>query len=115
MKKKMGKRGLGLRGAVAAYAALAVLACGAPVLLACGGGSDTGQGEGIVRAVDPVANRVTLDHGTIPGMMDAMRMDFAVTDAALLDGLAPGDRVRIAVRQDGDVYVLTEIVEIPAQ
>jgi Cu/Ag efflux protein CusF len=107
MKNKIGKRGLGLRSA-ATCAAFALLACG-------GGGSDTGRGEGIVRAVDPVANRVTLDHGTIPGMMDAMRMDFAVADAALLDGLAPGDRVRIAIRQDGDVYTLTEIVEVPAE
>ena len=43
--------------------------------VACGGGSDTGRGEGIVRAVDPVANKVTLDHGTIPGMMDRLKAE----------------------------------------
>ena len=84
-------------------------------LAACGGKPDTGKGEGIVRAVDPVANRLTLDHGTIPGMMDAMKMDFDVANAALLDGLQPGDRVTFTVHQEGDKYILTEVVEVPAQ
>jgi Cu/Ag efflux protein CusF len=99
------KKGMGM----CAIALALALACGG------GGGADVGRGEGIVRAVDPVANKVTLDHGTIPGMMEAMRMDFAVADAALLDGLAPGDRVQIAIRKDGEVYTLTEVVEVPAQ
>ena len=84
-------------------------------VLACGGSDNTGRGEGIVRAVDPVAARVTLDHGTIPGMMDAMQMDFDVANATLLDGLAPGDKIQFAVRQEGDKYILTEVVEVPAQ
>lgn len=82
------------------------------VLTACSGGSDIAQGEAIVRGVDPVANRVTLDHGDLPGMMKAMRMDFEVADPKLLDGLAPGDSVDIEVRAEGgDRYVLTRIVE----
>jgi Cu/Ag efflux protein CusF len=95
-----------------AAAAVCALVLG---VLACGGGGDVGRGDGIVRAVDPVANKVTLDHGTIPGMMEAMRMDFDVANAALLDGLAPGDRVTFTVRQDGEKYILTEVVEVPAQ
>jgi Cu/Ag efflux protein CusF len=90
-------------------AAACALALG---LAACGGEAKSGKGEGIVRAVDPVANRVTLEHGTIPGMMEAMRMDFDVADAALLDGLAPGDTVRFEVVEENGRYTLTEVVEV---
>ena len=79
---------------------------------ACGGRTETGQGEGIVRAVDPVANRVTLDHGDIPGMMKAMKMDFPVADASLLDGLAPGDEVRFSVREADGRYTVIAIEEL---
>jgi Cu/Ag efflux protein CusF len=81
--------------------------------LSCGGGEGpkTGQGEGIVRAVDPAAKKLTLDHGTIPGMMDAMRMDFEVADPALLAGLAPGDKVDFTVREEAGRYTLVELRE----
>lgn len=101
-------RGHEMRRAVGALA----LALG---LAACGGKIESGKGEGIVRAVDPVANRLTLDHGAIPGMMDAMRMDFDVADASMLDGLAPGDSVTFEVVQEGDKYTLTQVVEVTKQ
>jgi Cu/Ag efflux protein CusF len=95
-----------------AAAASCALALG---LVACGGKAESGRGEGIVRAVDPVANRVTLDHGEIPGMMEPMLMEFDVANAALLDGLEPGDTVRFQVVEDGGKYTLTEVVEVPKQ
>lgn len=93
-------------GTTAQWAALTgVLA----LALACGGGPTTGEGDGIVRAVDRDAGRVTLDHGTIPGMMEAMRMDYAVADPTLLEGLEPGDEVYFEVVEKDGTYTITEI------
>jgi Cu/Ag efflux protein CusF len=79
--------------------------------LACSGGAKTGDGEGVVRAVDPVANRVTLEHGDVPGLMKPMTMDYDVAEAALLDGLAPGERVRFTLREDGGRYTVVAMEE----
>ena len=64
---------------------------------------------GTVVAVNPGKRTVTLDHEEIPGRMKAMRMEFGVADASLLDGLTTGNAVagRLAVR--GGDYVLTEL------
>jgi Cu/Ag efflux protein CusF len=99
-----------VRGAAALAAATALAACGGG-----GEGPKTGRGEAIVRAVDPVALKLTLDHGDIPGMMKAMKMDFEVADPALLDGLAPGDEVRFAVREEAGRYTVVEIAKQPAE
>jgi Cu/Ag efflux protein CusF len=84
-------------------------------LAACGGGGPAkGEGEGIVRAVDVAAGNLTLDHGTIPGMMDAMRMDFHVADPTWLEGLEPGDTVRFEVVEEaGGHYTLTRLERLP--
>jgi protein SCO1/2 len=50
--------------------------------------------SGVVVAVSPDAREVTISHDAMPGYMDAMVMPFAVSDPALLDGVAPGDRVQ---------------------
>ena len=80
--------------------------------IACGGSAKTGEGEGVVLAVDPVANRVTLEHGDVPGLMQAMKMDYDVSDASLLGGLAPGDAVRFTLREDGGRYTLVAIEDM---
>ena len=99
--------GAKIGNAMAAALAAAIVGCGA---------SDTATGEAIVRAVDPVAHRVTLDHGDLPGMMKAMRMDFGVADPALLAGLAPGDEIEIEVRDEGDgVYTLTKVTKLAVE
>jgi Cu/Ag efflux protein CusF len=94
---------------LAAGGAAALLA-----LAACGGGtSEAGRGDGIVRAVDPVTNRVTLDHGDVAGMMKAMKMEFDVAEPSLLSGLAPGDEVRFKLRDDGGGrYTIVEMEEM---
>lgn len=77
-------------------------------LAACGGADDTGRGEGVVRGVDREAAQITIDHGEIPGVMRAMTMTFAVSDPALLEDVAVGDRVAFRVRYaDGAYTVMT--------
>ena len=65
------------------------------------------EGVGVVRAVDPKAPSVTLDHEAIPSLgWPAMTMTFKVADAALLQGLAPGARVRFQL-QGGTVTAIS--------
>lgn len=49
--------------------------------------------EGVVVAVDPVESTIQLDHEAIPGVMEAMQMEYSVSDPAILAGLEAGDSV----------------------
>src|SRR2546428_1742377 len=49
------------------------------------------QVKGVVREVMAEKKSVTIDHEKIPGYMEAMTMDFSVTNAAELAGLRSGD------------------------
>jgi Cu(I)/Ag(I) efflux system protein CusF len=64
---------------------------------------------GEVVAVDPGQQRVTVKHGGIRSLdMPPMTLVFRVRDAHLLDGLAPGDRVRFdAAKVDGQYTITT--------
>jgi Cu/Ag efflux protein CusF len=66
--------------------------------------------DGEVRKVDKGAGKITLKHGEIRNLeMPPMTMVFKVKDAALLDKLQTGDRVRFKVEKLGASYVVTEI------
>ena len=66
-------------------------------LAACKAHPTHGTGQGTVAAVDLARSEITLDHGDIPGIMDAMTMTFAVPDAKILEGVAPGAKVEFDV------------------
>lgn len=76
---------------------------------ACGGGSDSGQGSGVVRGIDTANAQITLEHGDIPGLMKAMTMTFAVADPQLLEGVEVGNEVDFRVRYADGKYTVTEI------
>jgi Cu/Ag efflux protein CusF len=66
--------------------------------------------EGEVRTVDHVAKKVTLRHGEIENLgMPRMTMVFHVKDAAMLDALKQGDKVRFRADRAKGVIVVTEI------
>lgn len=54
-------------------------------------------GVGTVKAVDPKAPSIEIDHGDIEGLMPAMQMEFEVSDAALLNGIAVNDRIDFTI------------------
>lgn len=96
----------------ATVVALASLAAAVPVHAAnphdmhAGAGSQHRAGtampmsEGTVRKVDQVAGRITLAHGPLANLdMPAMTMVFRVSDAAMLDQLQVGDRIRFVAEQ----------------
>jgi Cu/Ag efflux protein CusF len=55
------------------------------------------KGEGVVKALNPKAPSIEIDHGDLGPLMPAMQMEFPVTDANLLNGLAVNDRVDFTV------------------
>ena len=52
---------------------------------------------GVVKAINLKAPAIEIDHGDIEGLMPAMQMEFPVTDASLLNGLAVNDRIDFTV------------------
>jgi protein SCO1 len=56
------------------------------------------RAQGIVLAVDPSAQKVTISHRAIPGYMEAMAMPFGVESAQDLKQLAPGSRIQFELK-----------------
>jgi Cu/Ag efflux protein CusF len=66
--------------------------------------------QGEVRKIDPAGQKVTLRHGPIQSVgMPPMTMVFSVQEAALLEGVKVGDKVRFQVEKQGTRYVVTEL------
>ena len=68
------------------------------------------HGVGVVTAVEPGSGMLSVDHGDIPGLMDAMEMAYKVRPAALCVGLQKGDTIAFGV--DGRTYTIVEIKKI---
>jgi len=73
------------------------------------------QGEGTVKALNPNAPSIEINHGDIDGLMPGMQMEFPVTDATLLNGLAVNDRVDFTIENDpeGMKVVAIKKLELP--
>lgn len=74
------------------------------------------QGEGTVKALNLNAPSIEINHGDIDGLMPGMQMEFPVTDAQLLNGLAVNDRVDFTIENDpeGMKVVAIKKLEIPS-
>lgn len=67
--------------------------------------------EGTVKKVDKAAGKVTLAHGPLVNLgMPGMTMAFRVKDAAWLDQLKVGDKIRFLVEQVGGAYTVVRVV-----
>jgi Cu(I)/Ag(I) efflux system protein CusF len=70
----------------------------------------TADGAGIVRAVDPQAGTVTIQHGPIAGLKwPAMTMAFKASSPSLLHGVTVGQTVKFKLMQMGGAIQLTAI------
>ena len=65
--------------------------------------------HGIVRLVLKEQDAIFLTHESIPGVMEGMTMGFQTASGAILDGLAPGDRVLFTVEMRGGRLVVVGI------
>lgn len=70
------------------------------------------KGEGMVKALNPNAPSIEINHGDIDGFMPAMQMEFPVTDAKLLNGLAINDRIDFTVENDPEGVKVVAIKKI---
>ena len=69
---------------------------------------------GEIRKVDKEARKITIKHGEIKNLdMPAMTMVFQVKDAAMLDKLKVGDKVRFVAAQAPSGLMITEIHPTP--
>ncbi|WP_137895349.1 copper-binding protein [Ramlibacter sp. 2FC] len=66
--------------------------------------------DGEVRKVDKTAAKLTIKHGPIKNLdMPGMTMVFQVRDAALLDKVQAGDKLRFRAENQGGKFFVTEI------
>ena len=66
--------------------------------------------DGEVRRIDKDAKKLTLRHGPIPSLdMPPMTMVFQVKDAALLDKVNVGDKVKFNAEKISGGYAVTQI------
>lgn len=69
--------------------------------------------EGEIRRIDRATGRVTIRHDEIGHLdMPPMTMVFQTSPAVLLEGLAPGNRVRFRVERSGGALVVTAIERV---
>ena len=67
-----------------------------------------------VRKVDLQTRKITLKHGDIPNLdMPAMSMVFQVEDAALLERVKAGDRVRFTADKVRGTYTVMSLEPAP--
>ena len=68
-----------------------------------------GRGTGVVRGIDTAKAQITLEHGDVPGLMQAMTMTFDVADPKLLEGIEVGDEVGFSLRYADGSYTVTDL------
>jgi Cu/Ag efflux protein CusF len=68
------------------------------------------HGVGVVTGLDAESGSITVDHGDIPGLMDAMEMQYRVQPSVLPHGLRKGDKIEFGV--DGKTYTIVAIKKI---
>lgn len=69
---------------------------------------------GMVQQVKPEEGKVKIDHDPIPALgWPKMTMTFRVKDKAVLEGVAPGDKVRFEMEKDAKGLAITRIEKAP--
>jgi Cu/Ag efflux protein CusF len=70
--------------------------------------------DGEVRKVDKGSKKLTIRHGEIKSLdMPPMTMVFQVKDAAMLDALKAGDRIRFVAEKTATGYAVTVVQPAP--
>ncbi len=68
--------------------------------------------EGVGIVVHIGSDQVTLDHGELPGFMEAMTMTFPVKDSSFLSGIEEGMRVKFRIEVDGSAYAVAAMAPV---
>ena len=74
--------------------------------------AQTARATGVVKAIDPQAQKIVLAHGPIEALnWPAMQMAFKVADPALLKGIKVSDEVRFELQGANHVVAVLEKAE----
>lgn len=85
---------------------------GKPAAAASASAPDAAMVNGLVKKIDKAGKRITIAHDKLPNGMPAMTMAFRVKDAAWLDQVQPGQKIRFATDSaDGMLVVQLEVVK----
>lgn len=68
---------------------------------------------GKVIALDQKAHTITVEHGPIPGAMDAMTMEYASRDNPGMAKIAAGDKIRATLKVSNEAVWLEKIQKLP--
>lgn len=73
----------------------------------------SGQGEGVVKAVDTEERRIRIEHGPITGtlQMSGMAMAFRVAPGIDVSAFAPGAKVKFTLTRDENRQFVIEKIE----
>jgi Cu/Ag efflux protein CusF len=55
------------------------------------------EAVGVVKSLNPKRPGIEVNHEEVVGLMPAMQMEFPVTDASLLNGIAVNDRIDFTI------------------
>ena len=70
--------------------------------------------EGTVKKIDKSAGKLTIAHGPLETLaMPPMTMVFRAADAAMLDRVKAGDKIRFAVEKIGGALTVTDLEVTP--
>ena len=69
------------------------------------------QSKGVVKKVDLEKGKLTVDHETIPGYMEAMEMTEPVKDKAMLETVKVGDKVDFEIERIGSNVTFTKLTK----
>ena len=64
--------------------------------------------EGLIKKVDRPAGKVTLSHGPLPNGMPGMTMVFRVKEAAWLEEMKDGDKIRFMSDKVDGVFTIVQ-------
>jgi Cu/Ag efflux protein CusF len=67
------------------------------------------DGKGVVTKINLELGSVEINHENMPGLMEAMIMEFYVKDKKILEGLKVGDKVDFVVEYKHPTEVVTSI------
>jgi Cu(I)/Ag(I) efflux system protein CusF len=70
------------------------------------------QGRGKVTRIEMKGGSVELDHEEIPDVMPGMKMEFFVSDKAILKGLKLGDEVNFTLRYNNGQETIIAISKV---
>jgi Cu(I)/Ag(I) efflux system periplasmic protein CusF len=78
-----------------------------PMIVAQAEAAKIFRGVGTITGIDAASGALTINHGAIPGLMEAMEMPYEAKPAKLLEGFRIGDKVDFAV--DGKTLTIVDV------